>query len=554
MSQPSQNSAAQRGRVHSTENGPHVKDNVRRRTRRYLVELVTILLFALGCAGRAQDRQAGHGLSIKADCGVLSVVPVAEGALRVRCAPKLAEETTSLVLIHPETNVPFTIRRTSTAVSLATSLLAATYDQKSGVLRFSDTQGRLLLEEMAGARRVEPSTIQGQPTLIAQDRFRSPPDERLFGSGQFQDGFLDVRDLPRRLTQVNSQISIPFLLSSKGYGLLWHNLGMTDLNPAENHLLLTREGGASTTKTTAVTTSQGTRTITRTTQVFTGDLDVAAPGGFAMMLDVGQEMAQRYHVEIDGNTVVDFANRWLPPTTSWFVQLNSGKHHVRVEGDGKDEPSIYWRPQSAETVLRSPVSDGIDYLVFAGPTVDKIIETYRKLTGQVPLLPQWAYGFIQCRERYSSSDEILQNVREFRARKLPMDLIVQDWQYWGKYGWNAMQWDEAHYPDPAALVRQLHDLHAELMVSVWSKIDPKSVVGQEFAAKSMYLPGTQWIDFLNPAARELYWKNFSSRMLSLGIDAWWLDATEPENDALASATDLRRSRRSFPSYLSASGY
>ena len=528
------NTWATEAAMYSTESSLEVKKKAGKSIKRCLVVLASISSFAMVRPAKGQDEPTDHRFSIKADCGVLSVVPVADRALRIRCAPKVAEETTSLVLIHPETDVPFTIKQTAAAVSLATSLLAASYDRKTGVLRFSDAQGRLLLEEMPGARRVVSSTVQGQPTFIAEDRFRSPADEHLFGTGQFQDGFLDVRDLPRRLTQVNSQISIPFLLSSTGYGLLWHNLGMTDLNPADNHLLLTRQG-VGTTTTTTVTTSQGTRTITRTTQAFTGDFEVTATGRYAMMLDVGQKMAQRYHVEIDGNTVVDFSNRWLPPTTSWFVQLNPGKHQVRVEGDDKDEPSIYWRPQSAETVLRSPVSDGIDYVVFAGPTADEIIETYRKLTGQAPLLPIWAYGFIQCRERYSSSDEILENAREFRDRKLPMDVMVQDWQYWGKYGWNAMQWDEDHYPDPAALVRQLHELHTELMVSVWSRIDPNSVVGKEFVARNMYLPGTEWIDFLNPEARELYWKNFSSRMLSLGIDAWWLDATEPENDALAGA-------------------
>ena len=505
-------------------------------TKRYncILALVVGLLWGAGFPVLAQGGAAGDGLSLRADCGVLSVTPLAEGALRVRCAPTADGEASSIVLIHPAANVPFRIRHAAGSVSLATSKLTATYEKNSGVLRFSDATGHVLLEEVPSGRHVRASTVQGEPTLIAEDRFRSPADEHLFGSGQFQDGFLDVRDLPRRLTQVNTQISIPFLLSNKGYGLLWNNLGLTDLNPADNHLALAREGAAQTTSF-AVTTSEGTRMVNRTTQVFTGDIEVATSGRYAMMLDEGQQTAHQYHVGIDGKTVVDFANLWLPPTTSWFVDLNSGKHHIRVEGDGKDQPSLYWRSAAAETVLRSLVSNGIDYVVIAGPSSDKIIATYRQLSGQVPLLPFWAYGFIQCRERYTSSDEILDNAQEFRARKLPMDLIVQDWQYWGKYGWNAMQWDEDHYPDPAALVRELHDLHVKLMVSVWSSIDPKSVVGKEFSARNMYLPGTMWIDFLNPDARALYWKNFSSRMLSLGIDAWWLDATEPENDALAGA-------------------
>jgi alpha-D-xyloside xylohydrolase len=477
-----------------------------------------------------------RGLAVQSDCGNLSVVPIADGALRVRCAPASTVAPASLVLLHQATNVPFSVHRNEASISLTTSRLTATFDRKAGVLRFSDAKGRLLLEELPGGRSVRPSSVQGQPTLIAEDRFRSPADEHIFGSGQFQDGFLDIRDLPRRLTQVNTQISIPFLFSSKGYGLLWHNYGLTDLNPTDNRLALMRETLGNTTSD-AVTTTEGTRTVGRTAAVFIGDFEAGASGRYAMMLDVGQSMARRYHVEIDGTTVVDLTNGWLPPTTSWFLELKAGKHHVRVEGGMNDKPSLSWRPSAPETALRSPVSDGIDYVVFAGSTGDEIIAAYRKVTGEVPLFPLWAYGFIQCRERYTSSDDILENAREFRARKLPMDVMVQDWQYWGKYGWNAMQWDEAHYPDPAALVRQLHQqLHAELMVSVWSRIEPNSTVGKQFAERNFFLPGTQWVDFFNPEARALYWKNFSSRMLSLGIDAWWQDATEPENDALAGQT------------------
>ena len=475
---------------------------------------------------------AERGLSIQTDCGILSVAPIAEGALRVRCAPASTVPAPSMVLIHQENSVRFSVRRTAGSETLTTSRLTATFERKTGVLRFSDANARVLLEELPGGRTVHPSTIQGEPTLIAEDHFRSPVDEHIFGSGQFQDGFLDIRDLPRRLTQVNSQISIPFLYSNKGYGLLWHNYGLTDLNPTSNRLQLTREAVGATT-TDAVTTAEGGRNMRRTAAVFLGDFETSAAGRYAMMLDVGQAMARRYHVEIDGNTVVDFANTWLPPTTSWFLDMKPGKHQVRVEGGTADKPVLSWRPSAPETVLRSPVSDGIDYVVFAGSTADQIIGAYRTVAGDAPLFPLWAYGFIQCRERYTSSDDILQNAREFRARKLPMDVIVQDWQYWGKYGWNAMQWDEAHYPDPGALVRQLHELHARLMVSVWSRIEPNSTVGRQFAEKSFFLPGTQWVDFFNPEARDLYWKNFSSRMLSLGIDAWWQDATEPENDALA---------------------
>ena len=147
-------------------------------------------------------------------------------------------------------------------------------------------------------------------------------------------------------------------------------------------------------------------------------------------------------------------------------------------------------------------------------------------------MPQWALGYIHCRERFHSQDEILKTAQHFRQEELPVDVIVQDWQYWGKYGWNAMKFDEDHYPTPSLMTDSLHRMNMRLMVSVWSKIDRKSEVGRQMAADGHYIPGTDWIDFFNPASADAYWKNFSQRLLPVGIDAWWQDATEPENDDL----------------------
>jgi alpha-D-xyloside xylohydrolase len=112
-------------------------------------------------------------------------------------------------------------------------------------------------------------------------------------------------------------------------------------------------------------------------------------------------------------------------------------------------------------------------------------------------------------------------------------MIVQDWQWWGKHGWNAMQFDEDHYPDPKALTDSLHKMDVRLMLSVWSKIDKTSEVGREMERDGYYIPETDWIDFFNEDAAAAYWKNFKERLLPTGIDAWWQDATEPENDDLA---------------------
>lgn len=193
---------------------------------------------------------------------------------------------------------------------------------------------------------------------------------------------------------------------------------------------------------------------------------------------------------------------------------------------------MYWHKVTDQTAFRSPVAQALDYTVFAG-TADEVIGSYRELTGPAPMMPLWSLGYIHCRERYNTQQELLENAREFRQRKLPIDVIVQDWQYWGKHGWNAMRFDEERYPDPVGMVRELHDMNIRLMVSVWSKIDPNSEVGKQVSAKGYYIPESEWVDFFNPEAAAFYWSNFSKKLLkAYHIDAWWQDATEPENDDL----------------------
>jgi alpha-D-xyloside xylohydrolase len=453
--------------------------------------------------------------------------------MRVRCAKQNAvPEAATVILVQQHSIPPFKVNKSDASVTLKTEKMTAIFNRRDGALQFADSRGRTFLSEVPGKRLLDATIVQGTPTNIAEDAFQNSPGEHLFGSGEFQDGFLDVRDLPRRLTQVNSQIAIPFLLSSRGYGILWHNYGLTDLNPADNRVDLKQSSSGRET-TVEVTTSEGSKKIVRREGDFTGELELPRAGKYALMLDSGQKMARKYYVEIDGKAVVDFANFWLPPTTSWFSDLTAGHHTIHVIGEMDDKPVLFWRPSDDRTVLRSPVANAVDYVVFAGPTPDDVIASYRELTGPAPLMPDWAYGYIHCRERFHSSQEILETATEFRKRQLPLDVLVQDWQYWGKYGWNAMKWDETYYPDPAGMINQLHAMNVKLMVSVWSKIDPDTEVGKQFVAKNYYIPGTQWVDFFNPAAAQLYWKNFSERMLSLGIDAWWQDATEPENDDLA---------------------
>ena len=394
----------------------------------------------------------------------------------------------------------------------------------------------------AARQTVKVCNQQGRPVFTATSHqlrdgeatltFVSPSDEYLFGLGQFQDGYSNVRGLSRRLTQVNTQISIPMLISSKGYGILWNNYGLTEFNPCSQSVSLTKREGGGQREEVNVTSTEGGKKEVRERHIFEAAIDIAEAGDYALLLDVGQKMARRHNLLVDGETVIEMQNLWLPPTASKIVHLDKGRHTLTAELTKDDKPTLYYNKVDDKTTFRSPVAEAVDYTVFIG-TPDEIIAAYRELTGPCPLMPEWALGYIHCRERFHSSDEILQTARRFRDEQLPLSVIVQDWQYWGKYGWNSMKFDEEFYPDPKALTDSLHQMDVRLMVSVWSKIDKNSEVGREMEKGQYYIPGTDWIDFFNPDAAAAYWRNFRERLLPLGIDAWWQDATEPENDDLA---------------------
>jgi alpha-D-xyloside xylohydrolase len=401
-------------------------------------------------------------------------------------------------------------------------VLTVKVDKKRHTLYIKNAKGKTVF--VATRHQLQ----NGQATLA----FTSKRDECLYGLGQFQDGYSNVRGLSRRLTQVNTQISLPMLLSSKGYGILWNNYGMTEFNPSDQYVKLTKQSGEGTREEVDVTSTEGGKREVREHNYFESTLDIAESGDYSLLLDVGQKMARRHNLTVDGKTVINMQNLWLPPTASQIVHLEAGRHILKAELTRDDTPVVYYHKVKDETVFRSPVATSVDYTVFVG-SPDEVIATYRHLTGDCPLIPSWALGYIHCRERFHSSEEILQTVNRFRQEEMPISMIVQDWQYWGKYGWNAMKFDEQFYPDPKALTDSLHKLGVRLMVSVWSKIDKSSEVGRWMQASDYYIPGTDWIDFFNPDAAAAYWHQFSNRLVPLGIDAWWQDATEPENDDLA---------------------
>lgn len=185
----------------------------------------------------------------------------------------------------------------------------------------------------------------------------------------------------------------------------------------------------------------------------------------------------------------------------------------------------------------STSGDCIDYYFMYGGNADGVVRQIRLLTGDAPMFPLWTYGYWQSKERYGSQEEIVGVVRKYREQRIPLDGIVQDWRYWGEEDplWNSIEFLNPHFPDPQKMVNDIHSLNAHAIISVWPCFGPATNIYQEFNSKNMLLSFAsspnglgKVYDAYNPAARDLFWSYMNKNIFSLGMDGWWLDATEPE--------------------------
>lgn len=237
-------------------------------------------------------------------------------------------------------------------------------------------------------------------------------------------------------------------------------------------------------------------------------------------------------------------------------------------------PTIF-EDNAEHTLFSSEVGDGIDYYFMCGQNADAVIACMRDLTGQVPMFPLWTYGFWQSRERYKSQDELVDVVKKFRELNVPLDGIIQDWQYWGNnYHWNAMEFLNPGFYDPQKMVDDVHGLNAHMIISVWNSFGPMTKQYKELGKinalfnfetwpqsgseiwppRMDYPSGVRVYDAFNPAARNIYWNYLDKGLFSLGIDGWWIDSSEPDHfnpkqsdfDATTYLGSFRKVRNAFP--------
>jgi alpha-D-xyloside xylohydrolase len=184
--------------------------------------------------------------------------------------------------------------------------------------------------------------------------------------------------------------------------------------------------------------------------------------------------------------------------------------------------------------LWSEVGDNVDYYFFAGPSIDEVIVGYRKLTGAAPMYGKWAYGYWQSKEHYHTQDEVLAVAKKYRDLQIPIDNIIQDWNYWGGLDmWGAMIFDPERYPHPKEMMDRLHAQNFHLIISIWEGLGPSSEIHKDMDRRGfLYSPvgwaGFKYFDAYNPAATDLYWEYARKGIFSKGVDGWWMDSTEPD--------------------------
>ena len=199
--------------------------------------------------------------------------------------------------------------------------------------------------------------------------------------------------------------------------------------------------------------------------------------------------------------------------------------------------------------FNSEVGEGIDYYFMYGGSADGVIAQMRWLTGDVPMFPLWTYGFWQSKERYKTAAETESIVDQYRALQVPLDGIIQDWQYWGSnYLWNAMDFLSEDFATGPQLIKNVHQKHAHFMISIWASFGPQTQQFRELNEKGLLLPIETWpqsglshiwpprmdypsgvkvYDAFSPVARDIYWK-YLKTLFDYGTDAWWMDSTDPD--------------------------
>ncbi len=538
-----------------------------------------LLLLPVAPAIGQEPSRVADGIVFTTAAGLLKVQVLSETAVRIAFAKDAGFFTRPVLDVVPQAT-PFQdwkLNSTADAITLRTARLQVVVDRRTGAVRFVDSAGKTIASEEPGGRVLEPAEVQGERTWHVQQRWAENHDEALYGLGQRQLNTLDIKGYDLELWQHNTNIAVPFLVSSRGYGVLWENLSLTrfgDLRPftpIPPEYLYDANGVPGGLSVQPIDGSEPARFSSNLQlDLLPQDQPQPAPKNTRWEGSIAAPVTGDYQFQtfangglkvwIDNRLVFDhWRQAWLAAADQVKIPLEGGRRYpIRIEWNIEQGTTmkLAWKTpdQERSTSLWSEVGDGIDYYFVYGPKLDDVIAGYRQLTGRAPMMPSWVFGLWQSRQRYETAQQSLDVVREYRRRQIPFDNIVQDWQYWPIDAWGSHQFDPARFADPDGWIKAIHDQHAHLMISVWPKFYPSTANAQQLQAhgflfqSNLRLQVRDWLGYIatdydafSPAARKLYWSQIDRNLFRRGIDAWWMDASEP--DCTPSPTSVDDTKR-----------
>ena len=543
----------------------------------------------------------------------------------------------SLIIVPQNSKAQYKVEEQGDDLIITTAAMRAVLNEATGQITFYDLKDQVLLKEVAqGGKTFKPFTVPDREIGVdiakvpdAQKHgwswralFDSPDNEAFYGLGQHQSEELNMKGKNEDLFQYNTKVSVPFVISNKNYGILWDSYSYSRWGNPDDYLQLNRafklydKDGKEGQLTGTYVAKNGQKIVRGEDSIYfeyampeaseiCNQTDKGGiqnlPKGFALN---GSKVVYEGYVEaptssfyqfilyyagymkiyIDGKLVVP--ERWR---TAW--NPNSYKFETAIPKGKKTPIRIEWQPdgdvsycglrvaaprseaEKNQLSIWSEMSPDMDYYFIAGKDMDEVISGYRTLTGKAPVYPKWVLGFWQSRERYQSSKDIEENMKKFRDLKIPVDNIVQDWNYWKLDSWGSHEFEAARYPNPQAMLDSVHALHGRFMISVWPKFYDTVKNYKELDAKGwMYHQAIKddihdWLGFrgsfydaYDAGARKMFWRQMDENLYTkykFGIDAWWMDASEPNvrdctpmwyRKALSGPTALGTSTEYFNAY------
>jgi len=575
--------------------------------RRSFYYLVLVLIVLVSACNHSVFEKSDNGITVKIaktksqPPQIVRIQVISEGVFRVSALPggEFSDMESLSVIKQDTVFTGWKVEEKDDSVVIITATTKALISLKSGRVNFTDIRGNSILAEAEGGRTFTDTTVDGKSAYTFRQVFSSPDDEAIYGLGQHQSEEINYKGKNEVLFQYNTKVSVPFIVSTKNYGILWDNYSLTRYGDPRDFSQITalklydaegKEGGLTATYYEKSDTSkvflrhqeseinyETLETIKNfpkdfpfygSTITWEGTVEAPETGTYRF----GLYYAGYTKIWIDGNLMADkWRTAWNPNLTKFNVAMNAGeKHALKLE----------WKPdggvsyiglrvmtpvdpdQQKNVAFWSELGDQLDYYFIHGESIDKVISGYRKLTGKAQVMPKWAMGFWQSRERYRTQDELVSALQEFRKRHIPIDNIVLDWFYWREDNWGSHEFDPQRFPDPKGMIGKVHDLNGHLMISVWPKFYHTTEHYKELEQMgAMYLLATKdsirdWVgkgyigsfyDAYNPEARKLFWKQMMDHFNGLGIDAWWMDASEP--DILSNASIEYRKKLMNPTAL-----